>query len=87
MNVSNFYFNLQQTLKLNLVNRQAIINTGLSNLPCSRVLKSSALHILKHWITLESPEDSVYAVLECLRGVYSAIRIQTDLPDHKHRRN
>lgn len=86
-NVSNFYFNLTQSMKLNKVDKEAVASQGIKLMPCSRILKPSALQLIQSWLTLENPEESVYAVIECLRGIYSAVRIQTDLPDHKNRRN
>lgn len=87
MNVSNIYFNLNQTLKLNRIDKQMTSNKGISLMPCSRVLNYKALQLVNSWMALENPEDSVYAVIECLRGIYSSVRIHTDLPDHKNRRH
>lgn len=87
LNVTNFYYDLQKTKKLNRVDKQSLMHSGFTNMPCSRVLRPSALQTLVNWMMLENPEDSVYAIIECLRGILAAVRIQTDLPDHKNRRN
>lgn len=59
----------------------------LSELPCSSVLDPLALRMLQNWVLLSDSVEFQALVLQCLRGVYSTVKVFSSTMTTQHRQN